>query len=202
MPTMITMQAGCVRVCLLLLIQAGLLNALAAAPIGQAEESASSRVDYLSQVAPILKKNCYPCHGARVQTNGLRLDSRQHALRGGDSGRPLIVLGKSSESLLLQVLSATGSDSFKRMPPSPTPLEAGDIALIRRWIDQGAQWSEDARSLKHWSFVKPKRPSLPKLEDRGWLRNPIDNFVLARLKAEGLSPSAEAPKESSPAGSI
>ena len=195
MPTMITMQAGCVSVCLLLLIQAGLLNALAAAPIGQAEESASSRVDYLSQVAPILKKNCYPCHGARVQTNGLRLDSRQHALRGGDSGRPLIVPGKSSESLLLQVLSATGSDSFKRMPPSPTALEAGDIALIRRWIDQGAQWSEDARSSKHWAFVKPKRPSLPKLEDREWLRNPIDNFVLARLKTEGLSPSAEAPKE-------
>ena len=85
---MITMQAGCVSACLLLLIPAGLLNALAAAPSGQAEERASPPVDYLRQVAPILKKNCYPCHGARVQTNGLRLDSRQHALRGGDSEGP------------------------------------------------------------------------------------------------------------------
>ncbi len=195
MSTMITLHLGCVRNCLLLLIQAGLLNALAAKPIGQAEESASSPVDYLSQVAPILKKNCYPCHSSQVQTNGLRLDSRQHALRGGDSGKPLIVPGKSSESLLLQVLSATESDSFKRMPPSPTPLEDRDIALIRRWIDQGAQWTEDAQSSRHWAFVKPERPSRPRLEDQDWVRNPIDTFVLARLKAEGLNPSAEAPKE-------
>ena len=192
---MITKQAGCVSDCLLLLIPAELLNALAAAPIGQAEERASPPVDYLRQVAPILKKNCYPCHGARVQTNGLRLDSRQHALRGGDSGRPLIVPGKRSESFLLKVLSTTGSDSFKRMPPTPIPLEDGDIALIRRWIDEGAEWPEAARSLKHWAFLKPERPRLPKLEDQEWVRNPIDTFVFARLRAEGLSPSAEAPKE-------
>ncbi len=195
MLTMITMWSGRFGTCFLLLIQPGLLNFLAAMPIGQAEESASSPVDYGRQVAPILKKNCYPCHGAQVQTNGLRLDSRQYVLRGGDSGRPLIVPGKSGESLLLQVLSVTRSDSFKRMPPSPTPLADRDINLIRRWIDEGAHWPDDNRSLEHWAFVKPVRPSLPKLEDQAWVRNPIDAFVLARLRGETLVPSAEAPKE-------
>ncbi len=192
---MITLQASWVSTCLFLLIQPGLLNALPTTPIGQAKESPSSQVDYLSQVAPILKKNCYPCHGARVQTNGLRLDSRQHALRGGDSGKPLIVPGKSGHSFLFQVLSATESDSFKRMPPSPTLLGAADIDLIRRWIDEGAQWPEEVRSLQHWAFVKPVRPSLPKIEDQAWVRNPIDSFVLARLRSEALGPSPEAPKE-------
>ena len=195
MSTILTMRSVCISTCLRFVIQAGLLNTLAAAPIGHAEESDLSPVDYLRQVEPILKKNCYPCHGAQVQTKGLRLDSKKDAWRGGDSGRPLIVPGKSSESLLLKVISTSGSDSLKRMPPSPVPLEETDIALIRRWIDEGAQWPEDTQSLKHWAFVKPKRPTLPKLEDQEWVRNPIDTFVLARLRAEDLSPSAEAHKE-------
>ena len=195
MSSRISIRTVCVSRCLLLLIQAGLLNTLSAAPIGEPEALVGSRVDYLRDVTPILKKNCYHCHGAQLQTNGLRLDSRQHALRGGDSGRTLIVPGKSSESLLFQVLSATASDNFKRMPPSPSPLEDGDIDLIRRWIDEGAEWPEEARSLQHWAFAKPVRPSLPKLGDQTWVRNPIDTFVLSRLVTEGLTPSAEAPRE-------
>ncbi len=195
MSTVIAIRAGFVATCLLLLIQQGLPKTLAAAPIGQAGASVGSRVDYLRDVTPILKKNCYHCHGAQVQTKGLRLDSREHTLRGGDSGRPLIVPGKSGESLLFQVLSASESDSLMRMPPSPSPLADGDIDLIRRWIDEGAHWPDEARTSLHWAFVKPVRPRLPQLEDRAWIRNPIDAFVLARLRAETLAPSAEAPRE-------
>ena len=121
MSTILTMRSVCISTCLRFVIQAGLLNTLAAAPIGHAEESDLSPVDYLRQVEPILKKNCYPCHGAQVQTKGLRLDSKKDAWRGGDSGRPLIVPGKSSESLLLKVISTSGSDSLKRMPPPRPP---------------------------------------------------------------------------------
>ena len=62
------------------------------------------------------------------------------------------------------------------------------MRLIKQWIDQGAKWET------HWAFVPPKRPAVPEVKDKTWVRNPIDNFVLARLEAEGLKPSPEADK--------
>ena len=87
------------------------------------------------------------------------------------------------------------------MPYGAPPLSADDVELIRKWIDQGARGPDSAAPLaaakpvKHWAYVKPVRPDVPKVKNAAWCRNPIDNFVLARLETEGLKPSPEASKE-------
>ena len=121
---------------------------------------------------------------------GLRLDSRQLAL-GGKS----IVRGNSSESHLYQRVAGLGDQP--RMPMGGEALPAAQIALIKAWIDQGAEWPEGvgvagAEVKKHWAFIPPVLPSLPAVQDSKWPINPIDYFVLARLEKEGLKPSPEA----------
>jgi len=81
------------------------------------------------------------------------------------------------------------------MPFGTAPLAPEKIALIRAWIDQGAAWPEQAAAAKHWAYVKPERPAIPKVKNAAWARNPIDAFVLERLDKEGLAPSPEAPRE-------
>ena len=82
----------------------------------------------------------------------------------------------------------TADDPDERMPPpkSGKVLSPAQTETIRRWIDQGAKWQ------KHWAFIPPQRPPIPRVERMGWVRNPIDAFVLARLEREGLSPAPEA----------
>jgi hypothetical protein len=123
---------------------------------------------------------------------GLRLDSPK-ALAGGLSGK-VILPGKSAESLLVKMIG--GQIEGKRMPMTGDPLTGEQIGLIRRWIDDGAWWPEDSEAAsdqdhKHWAYVPPVRPVLPEVKDRGWVRNPIDLFVLSRLEKEGLQPSSE-----------
>ncbi len=83
------------------------------------------------------------------------------------------------------------------MPKKKAPLSAEQIALLRRWIDQGADWPDakvagpDAR-LNHWAFKAPVRPKLPEVKDKGWVRNPVDAFVIAKLEEKKLAPSPEA----------
>ena len=129
--------------------------------------------------------------------HGLRLDRREDALRGSDSG-PVIVPGKSGESKLIQMVS--GTIEGKIMPPAGQRLSPQEIAVLRGWIDQGAQWSAaaaekaqgTASESTHWAFRSIRRPAVPDVKNRSWARNPIDNFVLARLEAEGIEPSPEA----------
>jgi hypothetical protein len=129
------------------------------------------------------------------QRGGLRLDHRDAALRGGKSGR-LLVPGKSRESLIIQRLTAEDAD--QRMPARADPLPPQQIDRIRRWIDQGAPWSESdggptaASPLAHWSFQPIRAPKPPAVRRASWVRNPIDAFILARLEQLGIAPSAEA----------
>jgi ankyrin repeat protein/mono/diheme cytochrome c family protein len=102
-------------------------------------EPASKTVDYLKDIKPLLAQNCYGCHGPDVQQSGLRLDLRQNALRGGDYG-PVIVPGKSSESKLLRRL--VDGDGGLQMPPTGA-LQSDEIATIRAWIDEGAEFRND-----------------------------------------------------------
>ena len=122
---------------------------------------------------------------------GLRLDSSR-ALAGGLSGK-VILPGKSAESPLVKMIG--GQIEGKRMPMTGDPLTGEQIGLIRRWIDDGAAWPEDSAAIepenKHWAYVSPVRPALPEVRSKSWLRNPIDQFVLARLEKEGLQPSPE-----------
>ncbi|HJZ97470.1 MAG TPA: PSD1 and planctomycete cytochrome C domain-containing protein, partial [Candidatus Solibacter sp.] len=151
----------------------------------------SPNVDFANEIQPIFRSSCYTYHQGDKAAAGLHLDSRA-ALVGGRSGKP-IVPGNGKDSLILQRLLAT--DPRARMPLGAAPLAPEKIALIRAWIDQGAVWPAQAAAAKHWAYVKPERPAIPKVKDAAWVRNPIDAFVLARLEKEGLAPAPEATRE-------
>ncbi|HTM48978.1 MAG TPA: PSD1 and planctomycete cytochrome C domain-containing protein [Bryobacteraceae bacterium] len=148
--------------------------------------------DFVKDVQPILETSCYACHGSKLQMGGLRLDSKKAALAGGQSGAS-IEPGKAADSLLYKRIAGIGGQA--RMPMGGKPLEPAQLAAIRSWIDQGAVWPEssaNAGEKKHWAYIPPKRPPLPKVTRAGWTANPIDRFILARLEKEGLAPSPEA----------
>jgi len=153
--------------------------------------AAESKVDYQRDIQPIVQSRCYECHGEKKQKSGIRLDRKSSVFQGGDSGKPAVLPGKSKESILIQRITSTDDDEV--MPPKGERLTAEQIALIRAWIDQGAAWPEgNAATKKHWAYEKPVHPALPGAKDRTWPANGIDYFVMERLEAEKLRPSAEA----------
>jgi mono/diheme cytochrome c family protein len=150
-----------------------------------------SKVDFTRDIQPIFRASCYGCHGPSKQMAGLRLDSKKSALA------KVIVVGKANESALYQRVAGIGDQA--RMPMKGGALKPDQIALIKAWIDGGAQWPEESAirnpqsAIKqHWAFVAPARPALPQVKNRSWVKNPIDQFILARLEKEGLTPSPEA----------
>jgi hypothetical protein len=153
-------------------------------------------IEFARDVRPILEANCYACHSGEQAKSQLRLDRKAAALKGGMSGR-VILPGDSQHSRLIHRVS--GMDGEPRMPFGRKPLEPEQIAVLSRWIDQGAIWPDssesDASVAKHWAYLKPVRPAVPSVRKKGWVRNPIDAFVLARLEGEGLQPSPEASRE-------
>jgi ankyrin repeat protein len=122
----------------------------------QTPAPASSKVDYDKDVKPLLAQNCYSCHGEEVQQSGLRLDRRQPALRGGDYG-PVIVPGKSAESKLIR--RVVDGDGGLQMPPSGA-LAPEEIAILRVWIDQGAEFRNDVPDEAPPKPVDPKMAAL------------------------------------------
>lgn len=158
----------------------------------------SRAVDFLKDIEPILSKNCYECHGSQKQKGALRLDQKNAAFKGGDSG-PLLIAGKSAESLLIQAVAGSKAD-LDRMPKKRDPLTSEQVGVLRAWIDHGADWPETATVTstrdwhKHWAFKAPVRPKLPHLQKNDLVRNPIDSFILSRLEREHLKPSLEADK--------
>ncbi len=150
------------------------------------------KVDFTREILPIFKASCYPCHGPERRQGGLRLSNREEAFKGGISG-PAIIPGDAENSLLVKRISS--DELGPRMPKGMTALPPEQIELIKRWINEGAEWPENAENIVHWSFVPPQRPPIPEVKNKAWVRNPIDAFILHRLEQEGLSPSPEAPKE-------
>ncbi len=134
-----------------------------------------------------------------MQMSSLRLDNRRDALAGGNTG-PVIKPGNSAGSRLIQMVA--GIEEGKIMPPAGDPLSKEQIGLLRAWIDQGAEWPEEERAAlvkthedprrAHWAFQPVKMPDLPAVKNSDWVRNPIDTFILGKLEAEGVQPSAEA----------
>jgi hypothetical protein len=150
---------------------------------------AEEKVDFARDVLPILSDHCFRCHGPdeKARKAHLRLDLKEEAL-GGKS--PVIVPGKSAESDVVKRIVSADPEVVMPPPKANKPLKPEQIALLKRWIDQGATWGQ------HWSFVKPVRPPVPKPSTQyPVLSNPIDKFVVARLAKEGLKPSPEADKE-------
>jgi hypothetical protein len=168
----------------------------------RAKAQLTAQVDFQRQIEPILARSCYQCHGAKKAAGQLRLDLKDAAMKGGISGGAIIP-GDGKQSLLLKRILGEGGEA--RMPMGGDPLKPAEVALIRRWIDQGATWGDGATArrrdgatgsepAKHWAYVKPVRPALPQVKNQSWIRNPIDAFILARLEKEGLTPSPEADK--------
>ena len=152
---------------------------------------------FSDSIYPVLRENCFDCHGPDKRKGGLRLDRQREAMLGGDSGA-VIVPGDSAKSSLYRLVAAL--DEGKQMPPKGKLLPTESIAAIRQWIDSGAAWPSalsgglaDIRPT-HWSFQPAKRPDLPTVRDTAWPQNAIDHFVLAKLEKENIAPSPRADK--------
>lgn len=150
-------------------------------------------VDFARQIQPLLRDRCERCHGAKKQEGGLRLDLRQRAFIGGDSG-PAVIAKDSAKSHLIRRITSTDADH--RMPPSGKPLTANEIAHLRNWIDEGARWPDELAGedpgKSHWAFKTIVLPRLPVVRQQQRIRNPIDAFVQARLESHGLNLRDEA----------
>ena len=114
------------------------------------------KIDFAKDVAPIFQRHCADCHGAETQESNLRVDSKASLLRGGDLGEPAIVSGKGAESFLVQVVAGVHDDVS--MPPEGERLTKAEISILRKWIDQGVEWTGQSGVAKittnHWSFQK------------------------------------------------
>jgi mono/diheme cytochrome c family protein len=175
---------------------------LISAVIGFASQIAAlepTKVDYASQIKPILAKNCISCHGVEKQKGGLRLDAGASILRGGNSG-PILIPGKSNESKILHAVE--GKDPETRMPPEPKALISKEQAvLLAAWVDQGAFISKQDLAASevvkktrstHWSFQPIVKPVIPLDNSSGWARAPLDVFIYEQMRKEGLNPAKEA----------
>lgn len=144
-------------------------------------------VDYNFHIRPILSDKCFACHGpdANKRKAGLRLDIADSAYKvlQETPGAHALVPGNPALSEVFRRISST--DTAVRMPPPSAnmPLSAHDIALIEKWIKQGAKYKP------HWAFVPPVKVPLPDVPDQSWCRNEIDRFVLRKMDSYGLSPN-------------
>jgi hypothetical protein len=183
----------------------GTLILLLAAVTGGSSAAAEEALDaatlrfFETEVRPLFVARCLKCHGPRQQRGGLRLDSRQAILKGGENG-PAVVPGNVAESLLIE---AVRYESLE-MPPDE-PLSSRETAILADWVKRGAPWPESAVSESrkpggrissedrgYWAFQPRNEPPVPVLEEDGWSKNPIDRFIIQKLEAEGLTPAPEA----------
>jgi hypothetical protein len=154
--------------------------------VAEAEE----KVDFNRDIRPILSNACFRCHGpdAAVREAELRLDIPEGVFAKRD-GKAAIVAGHPARSELMRRI--THADAEERMPPeeSNRKLTATEIDLLRRWIKEGAAWQQ------HWAFQPLVQPALPQVAEDTWSKTPLDQFVLRRLRSEGLTPARQASAE-------
>ena len=142
-----------------------------------------------TKIRPVLLESCFKCHGGVKVSNELRIDSREALLKGGKQG-PAIVPGQPAKSLLLQAMRHENDEL--RMPPGKK-LPDHVLADFARWIEQGAPWPKTVagnpgfQSQKHWAF-QPVKNIMPPADPTGWAQHPIDRFILAKLREQGLKP--------------
>ena len=164
-------------------------------PIGEKPTAEQVRF-FETNVRPIFVEHCQKCHGSTKQWGGLRLDSREALLHGGDSGAA-IVSGKPNESLLMRAVRH--QDENLKMPKEGK-LSERQIADLARWIEMGAPFpnspkvNDRSRDPNHWTFQPPTTPIVPVVKNGAWLQTEVDRFVLAKLEANELLPSARADK--------
>ncbi len=162
-------------------------------------------MDFVRDIQPLLAEHCVKCHGPEKQKGGLRLDHKATAFKGGDSGERAIMPGHASQSRLFQMVSSKKDD--ERMPPKGDPLDAKQLGLLQRWIDEGAEWPESGEQAsklvrnemkvtdadrEHWAFRPLGEVVPPIVTDKKWVLTPVDQFIRHAQEAKKISPSAPA----------
>ena len=173
-----------------------------AAPLSALQAAPPSREGiafFETKIRPILAKHCYECHAEDAAEVGgkLRLDTGQGMRQGGQSGLPAVVAGKPEDSLIVHALKYDGLE----MPPE-APLPESVVNDFVKWVEMGAP---DPRNVKAepkpaapaietdlWSLQVVQDPAVPQVGDRSWPRDPLDQFILARIEDAGLKPTADA----------
>lgn len=179
----------------------GMILLLGAPGLSRADDG---RAFFEAKIRPVLARHCYKCHSAQAgkSEGGLRLDTKDAVRTGGDRG-PAVVPGDPDASWLLTAISH--SDPDLKMPPRSQPLPATVVADFRDWIQSGAPDPRDGPVIAakgsaidleagraFWALQKPVPHSLPEVKDEAWPKRELDHFILAKLEAEGLSPSPDA----------
>jgi mono/diheme cytochrome c family protein len=143
----------------------------------------SGAIEYNRDVRPILAENCFSCHGpdSAARKAKLRLDKRDEAIERG-----AIVPGKPAQSELMKRVLSNDPADIMPPPKSHKTLTKAQKDVLAKWIESGAEYQQ------HWSFLTSKRPAVPAVKQKEWVRNPIDAFVLAELEKSGLKPAPEA----------
>ena len=149
--------------------------------------AARDKVDFATQIRPIISAKCFPCHGPddKARKAKLRLDLREEATKEREGILP-IKPGDLAHSEMIRRITSTDPDDIMPKPEAGHPLSPAEIELLKRWVLQGAPYAG------HWAFTKPARPALPNVRQRSWPKNAIDHFVLAKLEENKLKPSPPA----------
>jgi hypothetical protein len=152
-------------------------------------------VSFNGHIQPILSEYCYHCHGPdggsrQPEKNPLRLDKEADVFAARENGQPVIIKGNPDKSYLIELIES--DDKEKIMPPHPNKsphgkiMEPEEIALIRRWIKEGAVFED------HWAYIQPKKQELPEVANKDWAKeNPIDRFIAVEFEKSGLEPSPQ-----------
>ena len=155
--------------------------------------AAESETFFETKIRPTLAGTCFPCHGGKKTSAGLRVDTREALVKGGESGRA-IVPGDPDASLLIQAVRHANSDL--EMPPGRT-LGAAETADLATWVRQGAPWPSRTAAAsgfsaeRHWAF-EPVKQAQPPDDPSGWSADPIDPFIAKRWRIAGLHPVEQA----------
>jgi len=160
--------------------------------IAAAYQDLPEQIDFNYHVKPILSDKCFHCHGPDKNTRKaeFRLDTEEGAFSKLKEGGFAFIAGNPSQSIAIQKILSESPEL--RMPPleSHLALSKLEIAILHKWVDQGAEWK------KHWSLIQPVKQPIPNGFPENWkTNNEIDNFILKRIQAEGLTPSLPADKE-------
>ncbi|MDF7820969.1 DUF1553 domain-containing protein [Runella sp. MFBS21] len=155
------------------------------------------KVDFNTEVKPILNKHCMACHGGVKKAGGVSFLFEKDMYQPAKSGKPPVVAGDADESeMMRRILLPEGHE--EKMPKEAPPLSEEEVQTLTQWIDQGATWGN------HWAYNKVERPEVPAIgsfwarlglvkdEETSWVKNEIDHFVLEKLREQKLTPAPEA----------
>lgn len=146
-----------------------------------------AKVEYNRDIRPILSENCFTCHGfdKNKREADLRLDTKEGLFAKSDNGAP-VAPGKPAESQILSRVTSKDPDEVMPPPATHKKLSPRDVAMLTKWIEQGAEWQG------HWAYIKPTRPPVPAADEPGFVHNPVDRFILAKLADSKLKHVEEA----------